>query len=69
MKIGILTFHNAKNYGATLQAYALRKILETKQLASYSIEEKNRYINLNVNPNPDFKFKDKLFQKEKREGI
>lgn len=29
MKIGILTFHNAKNYGATLQAYALRKILET----------------------------------------
>lgn len=27
MKIGILTFHKAYNYGATLQAYALQKIL------------------------------------------
>ena len=27
MKIGILTFHNAHNYGATLQAYALRTYL------------------------------------------
>ena len=26
-KLGILTFHNAHNYGATLQAYALRKKL------------------------------------------
>ena len=25
MKIGILTFHNAHNYGAVLQAYALKK--------------------------------------------
>lgn len=46
---------------------ATRKILETKQLASYSLEEKNKYINLNVNPRPEFAFKDKLFQKEKRE--
>lgn len=28
MKIYILTFHCAKNYGATLQAYALKKVLE-----------------------------------------
>lgn len=28
MKIGILTFHRAHNYGAMLQAYALQKILE-----------------------------------------
>ena len=25
MKIGILTFHNADNYGSVLQAYALKK--------------------------------------------
>ena len=27
MKIGIITFHNALNYGAMLQAYALQKYL------------------------------------------
>jgi hypothetical protein len=27
MRIGILTFHSAHNYGAILQAYALRKII------------------------------------------
>ena len=27
-RIGTLTFHNANNYGATLQAYALQKFLE-----------------------------------------
>lgn len=27
LKIGILTFHCAKNYGAILQAYALRSLL------------------------------------------
>lgn len=27
MKIGLLTFHNAHNYGAVLQAYALRTVL------------------------------------------
>lgn len=27
MKIGILTFHNAENYGAVLQAYALKRFL------------------------------------------
>ena len=30
MKIGILTFHRAHNYGAVLQAYALEKYLESK---------------------------------------
>ena len=28
MKIGILTFHRAHNYGAVLQCYALKKTLE-----------------------------------------
>ena len=27
MKIGILTFHGAKNYGAMLQAYALQRYI------------------------------------------
>lgn len=48
---------------------ATRKILETKQLAAYSKEEKNKYINLNINPKPEFTFKDKLFQKEKERAI
>lgn len=29
MKVGILTYHNTTNYGATLQAYALQKKLQT----------------------------------------
>ena len=29
MKIGILTFHRAYNYGAVLQAYALKKVIES----------------------------------------
>ena len=29
MKIGILTFHRAENYGALLQAYALKTYLST----------------------------------------
>lgn len=28
MKIGILTFHWAHNYGAVLQAYALQEVLK-----------------------------------------
>lgn len=30
MKIGILTFHNAMNYGAVLQCYALKEILQSR---------------------------------------
>lgn len=30
MKIGVLTFHNAHNYGAVLQAYALRTKLRAE---------------------------------------
>ncbi len=29
MRIGIITFHNAKNYGAFFQAYALSKVIES----------------------------------------
>ena len=30
MRVGILTFHRALNYGAVLQCYALQKVLESK---------------------------------------
>ena len=28
MRVGILTFHRAHNYGAVLQCYALQKVLK-----------------------------------------
>ena len=34
-KIGILTFHNAVNYGAILQCYALQNALEQR---GYNVE-------------------------------
>ncbi|NEO94751.1 MAG: polysaccharide pyruvyl transferase family protein [Moorea sp. SIO3G5] len=30
MKVGILTFHNTTNYGATLQAYALMQVIQSQ---------------------------------------
>lgn len=30
MKVGILTFHNSRNYGAVLQAYGLKEVLSSK---------------------------------------
>lgn len=50
MKIGILTFHRAYNYGAVLQCYALQEILKNKGHDVYVIDyrqptiEKNRKI-------------------------
>ena len=41
MKLGLLTFHNAANYGASLQAYALQKFLTDK---GYDCEYIN-YVN------------------------
>ena len=43
-KIGIITFYRAHNYGATLQAYALEKILEEKE---YDVKFIN-YINYEI---------------------
>ena len=42
MKLGLLTFHNAANYGASLQAYALQKFLADK---GYDCEYIN-YVNV-----------------------
>lgn len=44
MRIGILTFHYAHNYGAVLQAYALQYRLESMGHEVYFIDYKNRQI-------------------------
>lgn len=41
MKVGILTFHRSKNYGAVLQAFALQKVLKKKGFEAYIID---RYL-------------------------
>ena len=38
MKIGILTFHRAHNYGAVLQCYALQEILQRLGYDVYVID-------------------------------
>lgn len=45
MNIGILTFHNAHNYGAVLQAYALKKFLQKKYKNVSVIDYKNETLN------------------------
>lgn len=44
MKIGILTFHRAINYGAVLQCYALTKVLEKMGFAVEIIDYRPPYI-------------------------
>jgi hypothetical protein len=45
-KAGILTFHNAENYGAALQTYALLKTLESLNLDVTVIDYRNRGVYL-----------------------
>ena len=44
MKIGILTFHCAVNYGAVLQAYALQEILRSLGHEVYVIDYRPDYL-------------------------
>lgn len=44
MKIGILTYHNAHNYGAVLQCYALKRYLRMLGHNVYVIDYRPRYI-------------------------
>lgn len=44
MKIGIITFHRAVNYGAVLQAYALQKAISGLGAQAEIIDYRNRYI-------------------------
>ena len=43
-KIGILTFHNAHNYGAVLQAYALKTKLNRMGYDASVLNYQNKYI-------------------------
>lgn len=43
MKIGLLSFHNAANYGAGLQAYALQKYLEDRGYDCEYIDYQNEF--------------------------
>lgn len=44
MKIGILTFHNAYNYGAVLQTYATQQILKLRGVSVEIIDYRNEAI-------------------------
>ena len=44
MKIGILTFHNAINYGAVLQAYATQELLKSMGHSAEVIDYRNLAI-------------------------
>lgn len=44
MKVGILTFHNAHNYGAVLQAYALKTCIEKMGHETHIVNYHNRKI-------------------------
>lgn len=46
MKIGIITFHRALNYGAVLQAYALQEYLNTIGIDSEIIDYRSEYIEI-----------------------
>ncbi|MCJ2378629.1 polysaccharide pyruvyl transferase family protein [Vibrio sp. ZSDZ34] len=43
MKVGIITIHNVSNYGAVLQAYALKELIKTKYDVSI-IDYDNRHV-------------------------
>ena len=44
MRVGILTFHCARNYGAVLQAYALQTYLEKQGHQVYVIDYRPSYL-------------------------
>lgn len=44
MKIGILTFHCAYNYGAVLQAFALQKYLQQMGNNVHIIDYRPKYL-------------------------
>ena len=50
MRIGILTFHNAQNYGAVLQAYASVRFLQSLGHQVYVVDYRNRSIESYFNP-------------------
>lgn len=60
MKVGIITFHRALNYGAVLQAYALQSYLNELGIESEVIDYRSEYIEhfykpIKANPIKEFK--------------
>ena len=49
MKVGILTFHRAINYGAVLQAWALKTFLQNKGYEACVIDYRCKAIENNYN--------------------
>lgn len=47
MKIGIITFHRANNYGAVLQCFALQEVLKQAGYNTYVINYKQPFIESN----------------------
>lgn len=72
-KVGILTFHNALNYGAVLQAFALQTKLEELGCDAFILNYSNQYVKTRLNKpslrdyrNPLNYFNDvKIFNKNK----
>jgi hypothetical protein len=58
MKIGLLTFHSAHNYGAVLQAYATQE----------KVKELGHHIEV-IQYNPDYLIKQKLFPVSKNNSL
>lgn len=56
MRIGILTFHYAHNYGAVLQAFALKSYLESVGCEVSILDYRNEIIQKNYNNKIDVKF-------------
>ncbi|MGR5157321.1 polysaccharide pyruvyl transferase family protein [Vibrio owensii] len=53
--VGIITFHNAHNYGAVMQAYALFTKLKQLEHKPIFLEDKNSFIHNSYNLVPNFK--------------
>ncbi len=59
MRFGIITYHRAINYGAVLQAYALKEFIVENGHSAEIIDYRNRYIEENY----------KILKRHKGEGI
>ena len=68
MKIGIMTFHRAINYGAVLQTYALQKYLNDSGYDGYIDKTLYKYIlHKNSHSNKDNNQYEKMIQRFKKQ--
>ena len=66
MKIGIITYHFAHNFGAVLQCYSLQEFLKRH---GYDVEIINFLVDKNINYHLIFTKVDKINQSEKHHLI